>query len=193
EVGGREPPSLDVLTAVLAIAFAVLCLIGVLVLRRAGNQLVVLLGIGTTTALLFHTTYTAHLATGGLPGIQGRYLYVLLVPISVLLAAAVARLSALVRLPARWLRAAVAAGAVAVALLGAALGLFVFSGRAAAGGPAAAGRFLAWAVWPPSAIVLLTAAILLVGGALVVTSSRRPKELDHERVTNLEIRVTETA
>jgi 4-amino-4-deoxy-L-arabinose transferase-like glycosyltransferase len=90
EVGGRQPADLDGLTAVLAVAFTVLCVAGVVALRRAGDRAVLLLGIAGMTGLLFHTTYTAHLASGLLPGIQGRYLFVLLVPIAVLAAAGLA-------------------------------------------------------------------------------------------------------
>jgi hypothetical protein len=191
EVGGREPPSLDLLTAVLAIGFAALAVAGLLVLRGAGNRAVVLVGVVTTAGLLFHTTYTAHLATGGLPGIQGRYLYVLLVPITTLIAVALSRVAASVRLPDRWLRAGATGLGAGVALLGLGLAVLVLYGRATDTWPDAAGRFLDWAAWPPAGVAVLAAAVLLTAAGLVVAVSRR-----HDRrsapVPNLEIRVTET-
>jgi hypothetical protein len=198
EVGGREPPDVDGLTAALAVGFAVLTVAGVFALRRAGDRVVLVVGIGVTAGLLLHTTYTAHLATQGLPGIQGRYLYVLLVPIAALAAAALARLGAAIRLPARWLTAAGAAGGLAVALLGLAVGLRIFYGRLDDTWPDAVDRFLGWAAWPPGGIVLLLTACLLAGLGLVAAAALQPRprtaaDRSSAPVAEPELQVTETA
>jgi Predicted membrane protein (DUF2142) len=173
EVGGRQPADLDGLTAVLAVAFTVLCVAGVVALRRAGDRAVLLLGIAGMTGLLFHTTYTAHLASGLLPGIQGRYLFVLLVPIAVLAAAGLARLAAAARPVQRWLPAGGALAGGGVAALGLALGLRIHYGELDEGWADAVHRFLLWVPVPCYAVAALGTTLLLAGLAQAVAAARR--------------------
>jgi 4-amino-4-deoxy-L-arabinose transferase-like glycosyltransferase len=151
EVGGREPTVLYPMTVVLATGFAVLCLIGLISRRRFAERLVMLASILPTVGVLIETTYRAHQLTKGFPGIQGRYLFVLVVPVAVLFAAGVLRLAALVRMPTRWLPPAVALAAVAVALLGLTLAFQVYYSDGTSWG-AAFDRFAAWA--PVSPLVM---------------------------------------
>jgi hypothetical protein len=161
EVGVREPHVLNELTFALAVCFVVLCAVGLMTRDRFGGLLVMVLGMGTTVGMLFATTYSAHLTTKGLPGIQGRYLFVLVVPLAVLVAAGVVRVAGLVRLPTRWLLPAVALSGTGVAVLGVVLAFRVFytvSGRPRGD---AFHLLLDWAPWPPVVLAGLLAALLL--------------------------------
>jgi hypothetical protein len=189
EVGGREAPELGALTAVLTIVLLGLAVAGALALRRPGDRLVVLLGVAATFGLYVDAAYQLHRETLALPGIQGRYLYVLLVPLAALVAVGVSRLASAVRLPERRLVPLAAAGGLAVAILGAFLGLRVF--YADVGDPlsTAVRRLLDWAVWPPAGLVAVAAAAVLAGLALVLVA-RPPAPPGDTRTPEQEQKVT---
>jgi 4-amino-4-deoxy-L-arabinose transferase-like glycosyltransferase len=196
EVGGRESPDLALLTLVLALAIPVCALVGLFAVRRAGDRAVLLIGAVSTAGAVLLAAYALHLGGRGLPGIQGRYLYVLLVPLAALVAVGVERLWSITRFPARWLPPAGAATGLAVALLGAALGLLVLYGRTSDGWGDAVRRFVGWAAVSPGVVVTLVAVLLLGGLALGVVAGRGDAE-EHadERQSdgNLQVHVTETA
>lgn len=161
EMGGREPQVLYLLTATVAWTFLVLCLIGLVSRRRLPERLVIVISIVLTVGVLFSTAYTAHQLTKGFPGIQGRYLFVLVVPVAVLFVVGLARVTALVRLPERWLPAVTALPAVLVALLGLAMGFRVYYGGGGGAWGPDVDRFIAWAPVPPHAIVALVGVFAL--------------------------------
>ena len=166
-------------TVVLA---ATVVLIGAVVLafRRTQTRatLAVLLSMVVITgALLFQTTYSAHLASGQYGGIQGRYLFGALVPV---FAAAAIGLGSLIpeghRLQ-RWLPAVV----LPFVLASAAYGLWVgFRGFYLDVGwtlGAAWARMVAWSPFPDwAAVGLLIGLVLLslLAFALAVRSALRP-------------------
>ena len=160
EVGGREPALLGPLTVTLTVVFLLCCTAGLVSRRGLADRALMLLGIGLTSGVLFATTYSAHLSATTLPGIQGRYLFVLLVPIATLLAAGFVSLARLVRVRAAWLVAVVVAAAPGVAGLGLALGFTVFYRAPGETGEEAVDRFLAWSALPPAALVLLLAGMV---------------------------------
>jgi hypothetical protein len=163
EVGVREPPVFNELTIALAVLVVVMCVVGLSTRDRLGARIVMVLGMGTTAGVLFATTYSAHLTTKGLPGIQGRYLFVLVVPLAVLVAAGLVRVARLIRLPTRWLLSGVALSGTGVAVLGVFLGSQVFYTVEGPPWEKALHLLLGWAPWPPPVIAGILAALLLSG------------------------------
>jgi small subunit ribosomal protein S36 len=201
EVGGREPQVFYLMTVVVAWVFVVLGLVGLASRRRLGERLVMLASIVPTVGVLFSTAYKGHQLTKGFPGIQGRYLFVLVVPVVILVAVGLARVAALVRLPVRWLPPVTALAAVGIALLGLALGFRVYYGGN--GGPwgADVDRFIAWAPVPPSAILSLIGlfALSVLVLAWVLGAGRSSEQVNAEPLRgdcsdeSCETRVTQTA
>jgi hypothetical protein len=172
EIGRREHPSLRLLTITLAVVFAGTVVAGLLSRGRLGERLMMLTGVGASVGVLFATTYSAHLQTNRMPGIQGRYLFVLIVPVAVLFAVGMARLGERVRIPQAWQAPAVAGAGVLVAAAGMGLGFRIF--YAVPGRPPleALSRFLGWAVWSPMVLGALLAAFVGAAVALVVVAIR---------------------
>lgn len=177
EVGPREHASLRALTMALAILFVVLVAAGLFSRRRLGDRLVILLAAGASVGVLFATTYSGHLQTNRLQGIQGRYLFVLLVPIAVLVAVGLTRIAPRLRFRASWLLPGIALAGFGVSAAGIALGFRIY--YAVPGRPVgeAIDRYLAWAAWPPTVLGGLLAAFLLTGLALVWSQARGVRRL----------------
>jgi hypothetical protein len=166
EIGVREPVQFQALTLALTLLFVLLCAMGLFSRSQVAPRLVMLLGAAATVGVLFATTYSAHVHTHRLPGIQGRYLYVLLVPVAVLFAVGLVRLARVVRLPASWLLPGAALAGLAVPALSLVQGFrvfYVFPGRSWGD---AIDLFLNWAPWSPVVIAALLAAFLACGLAL---------------------------
>lgn len=178
EVGVREPPQLGALTGVLAVVFVACCVVGVLSRRRIGDRLLLLLAFGLTVVVLFSTTYAAHVVTKGLPGIQGRYLFVLLVPIAVLFAAGAVSLVERFRLRGEVLLPGVALAGVAVPLLAVGIGFSIFYAAPGQSWGDAVDLFLGWAAWSPpvlaAPVVAVGACALVLAWLLGRDSVRRP-------------------
>jgi 4-amino-4-deoxy-L-arabinose transferase-like glycosyltransferase len=172
EVGGREPRALGPLTVALTVCFLVFCVAGLLSRHRLADRLLILIGLGLTAGALFATTYGAHVLTKGLPGIQGRYLFVLLVPIATLFAAGVASLFGLLRVRARWLPPVVALVGLGVTTTGLALGFRVFYAAPGNSQAQALDRFRGWAAWPPALVAGLLGSFVLGSLALAWVSGR---------------------
>ena len=173
EVGVREHESLRVLTLALAVVFLVLVAVGLYSRRRIGDRLVILLGAGATIGVLFGTTYSAHLQSNRLPGIQGRYLFVLLVPIAALLAIGLARIARRIRVSEAWLLRSTALAGFAVTALGIFLGFRIFyvvPGRTFDEG---VDRFEAWVPWSPTVLLGVAGAYVVTGLVLGWVLARR--------------------
>ena len=173
EVGVREPRVFGALTLALAVLVVALCVAGLLSGLRWADRLLMLLGICVPVGVLFATTYSAHRATTLLPGIQGRYLFVLIVPVAVLFTCGAVSGADRLRIPVERLLPVFALAGTGVAALGLLLGFrvfYAFPGRSTAD---AWDLFLRWAAWPPAAIAGLLGAFALCGVALV-WSLRRP-------------------
>jgi hypothetical protein len=181
EVGVREPEPLAAITLTLALFFIVFCVIGLLSRSGIGDRLLLLLAIGLTLVVLFTTTYSAHVLTKGFPGIQGRYLFVLLVPIAVLVASGVVVVTDRVRLPERVLLPGVALAGFAVPVLAVAVAFKIFYVVPGRSRGDAVDLFVSWAPWSPTVVAALVAAVLACG--LVLTwqlgrDSRRGHAVD---------------
>jgi small subunit ribosomal protein S36 len=173
EVGILRSPALYPLAMSLAALFAVLCAAGLLSRRGIADRLMMLVGMGATLGVLIATTYSAHVRSGNLPGIQGRYLFVLIVPIAVFFAVGLVRLAALVRIRARWMVPTIALAGLGVTLLGLALGFrgdYVVSGRSWGEG---IDRFFGWAAWSPTVVAGLVGTFVLSGLALAWVLGRQ--------------------
>jgi len=173
EVGILRSPALYPLAMSLAALFAVMFTAGLLTRRGLADRLMLLVGMAATLGVLIATTYSAHVHSGNLPGIQGRYLFVLIVPIAVFFAAGLVRLAALVRIRARWVVPAIALAGLGVTLLGLALGFrgdYVVTGRSWGEG---IDRFFGWAAWSPTVIVGLVGTFMLCGFALAWVLGRQ--------------------
>jgi 4-amino-4-deoxy-L-arabinose transferase-like glycosyltransferase len=175
EVGGREPTVLGPLTVTLA-AIVLLCTAaGLLSRRRLADRGIMLLGVALTGGVLFATTYGAHLEAATLPGIQGRYLFVLVVPVATLVAAGLVSLAAVVRIPGRWLLVLVVVSAPGVALFGLRLGFTVFYQAPGATWDEAVYLFASWSAAPLPVVALLPAgmaACTLVAAWMAVRQAR---------------------
>jgi hypothetical protein len=166
EVGVKQPESFATLTLLLAVVFVGLFMVGLFGRRQRAERLVMALGIGVTTALLFNQSYSGHLATKLYPAIQGRYLFVLLVPIAVFLTLGLARLAGLARVRAERLLPVVAAAALGVAVLGTWLAFRQYYTAPGGSWGDALDRFVGWAPWPPVVLAALAASLPLTGFAL---------------------------
>jgi len=172
EMGGREPPPLHALTATLSVAFVVLCAVGLVLSCRRAERLVIVLGSAATVGVLFATTYSAHLQTGNFPGIQGRYLFGLLVPIAVLFTLGLIRLGKLVRLPSAVWPPVLSFTAVGVGLLGVTSAFRIFYVVDGRRDGESVDLFLAWSAWSPAALWGLVAAGVAVVLLLAVIFGR---------------------
>jgi hypothetical protein len=176
EVGGREPAVLGSLTVTLAVLFVVLCSAGLVShRRRIADRILLLAGLGLTAGGLFATTYAAHLTTKGLPGIQGRYLFVLLVPIATLFAAGAVSLARVVRVRVGWLPPVVALAGLGVTTTGLALGFRVFYAAPGDTLQVARDRFRGWAAWPPALVAGLLGIFVLGCLVLAVVAAREAR------------------
>ena len=125
-VGLMEAPLALVLTSSLTWGFLALAVLGLMSRRRIAERAALLSTILLSVGALFASVYSAHLETHNYPGLQGRYLFVLLTPVLVLVAAGGARLARLVRLPAGSAVLLVAVLGVAVATAGLLSGFTLF-------------------------------------------------------------------
>jgi hypothetical protein len=157
---------LNVLTATLAAAFLILCVAGLTWGARRAEQCVIVAGLTVTTGILFATSYSAHLYTGRFPGIQGRYLFGLLVPVAILLALGLDRLRRLLRRRAPWSPRFMALAGVLVSVLGVALAFRIFYVVDDRPDGAALALFRAWSPWSPRVLGALVGSLL--GSVLVL-------------------------
>jgi hypothetical protein len=172
DLGVLKAPAANSLTATLAVLFTVLCVAGLVSRRRVGDRLVMLLGAFAATGVLFTSAYRAHLESNHLPGLQGRYLFVLIVPLAVCFAAGLVRLAGLVRFRAPWLLAAVAIAGLGVTAQGILVGFRLYYVARDRSWGDAVDRFLGWAEWSPMVVAALTAALFLCGLVLAWTLGR---------------------
>ena len=173
EVGVREHYSLRLLTLVLTLVFVVLIAVGFASRRHLGDRLVMLLGAGATIGVLFGTTYSAHLQSNRLPGIQGRYLFVLLVPIVALVAIGLIRIAERIRVSEAWLLRGTALSGFCVTALALFLGFRIFytvPGRSFGEG---VDRFLLWVPWSPAVLWAMAGAYAAAGLLLAWVLARR--------------------
>jgi 4-amino-4-deoxy-L-arabinose transferase-like glycosyltransferase len=187
DLGVGEAPSLRALTLALAVVFVVACAVGLVTRHRPAERLVIVFGTAVVVGVLATTTYSAHLHSGRIPGIQGRYLFVLVVPIAALAVVGLSRLARLVHLRDRGLAAVCLGAGLGLTALGLVLGFRLYYEESGRPVDAALDRFVGWAPWPPGVLVGLLAAVLIAAVALACVlpgrSNRRTPELQ----------VTETA
>ncbi len=172
DIGLLEAPMPDWFTLSLLWVFLVLCGVGLLSRRRLGARLIILLGLGLTVGILFTTTYSAHLHTLNLPGLQGRYLFVLIVPLAALLAAGLVRIGRVARLSGVWLGGGVAAVGLVVALLGLGFGFRIYYVEPGRSWGDAVDLFLGWSPWSPIVIAGLLSSLVLCALALALLLGR---------------------
>ena len=162
DLGVLHAPSLNALTITLTVVFAVLCALGLVARARIADRLLIVLAGCAVTGVLFTSAYRAHLESHNLAGLQGRYLFVLVVPIAACFAAGLARLAPVTRPAGRWHPLSVLVAGLTVTVLGLLLGFRLY--YAVAGEPWAAttDRFLGWSAWPLPAVGGLAAAFVVV-------------------------------
>ena len=122
--------------------------------------------------------------TKGFPGIQGRYLFVLLVPIAVLVASGVVAVADRVRLRSGWLLPGVALAGFAVPVLAVGVAFQIFYVVPGRSWGDALDLFVSWAPWSPKVIAALVFAVVACG--IVLTwqlgrDSRRGAVVDVSR------------
>jgi hypothetical protein len=187
DLGVGETPALHAMTLSLAVVFVVTCAVGLVSRRRLADRLVILLGAAIFVGILGASNYSAHLQSGRLPGIQGRYLFVLLVPIAALAVVGLARLARVVHLGDRWFAAGCAAAGLGITALGLGTAFRLYYEESGRPMDEAFDRFLGWTPWPPAAFVGLLAALLVSALILAWVLIGRP----NRRTPGLQ--VTETA
>jgi hypothetical protein len=156
-------------TYTLTVLFLALMVVGLWSRRHLGDRAVFLLGIGLTVGILLGTTYAGHKVTHTFPGLQGRYLYVLLVPMLVLIAIGLDRLVRLVRLRSRVLMYLVPAAGLAVTGAGLLMGFQLYYLEPGQSVGRALDIFLGWAPWAWWVVAAMVAA--MVACALVLAFS----------------------
>jgi hypothetical protein len=161
DVGLLEAPMPTVFTRTLTFALLAFLVVGLWPHRRWGERAVFVLSIGLTAGTLFATTYAGHRVTHNLPGLQGRYLFVLLVPLLVLVAVGLDRVLGLLRVPSRWLLFTVPVVGVAVTAVGLLLGFrlyYLVDGQSIG---RALDVYLGWSAWSWTIVAGLAAAMVL--------------------------------
>jgi hypothetical protein len=174
DLGVLHAPSLNVLTATLTLLFAVFCALGLVARARIGDRLLIALGGCTITGILLTTAYRAHLESHSVQGLQGRYLFVLVVPIAACFAAGLARIAPVVRLADRWQPLAVLVAGATVTVLGLILGFRLYYAVHGESWAASFHRFLGWSAWPLPVVAGLATAFVaaVVLAAWVLVSDR---------------------
>jgi hypothetical protein len=178
DIGLLEAPFPETLTRGLTLALLALLVVGLWSRRRMGERVVLLATILLTFGVLLGTTYGAHRVTHNLPGLQGRYLFVLLVPLLALVAVGLDRLVRLVRIPARWLLVAVPVVGLAVAAAGLLLGFetyYLVEGQSVG---RALDVYLGWAAWSWAVMAALVAAAVLACCVLAYALGREADAAD---------------
>jgi 4-amino-4-deoxy-L-arabinose transferase-like glycosyltransferase len=148
DIGFLEAPMPDALTRPLTIVFVVLTLMGLISRRRLGDRLVMALSMTLAVGGTFFATYSSHLATNNLAGLQGRYLFIVLVPTLALVAAGLWLVIGWLHPSSSTVIAMVAATGSAISFLGLLLGFqtyYLESGRSVG---LALDRLLGWSPWP---------------------------------------------
>jgi hypothetical protein len=161
DLGLLEAPMPTPFTRTLTFVLLAPLVVGLWSHRRWGERAVFVLSIALTLGSLFATTYSAHRTTHSLPGLQGRYLFVLLVPLLVLVAVGLDRLVSLLRVPSRWLLFTVPVVGVAVTVAGLLLGFrlyYLVDGQSVG---RALDVYLGWSAWSWTIVAGLAAAMVL--------------------------------
>lgn len=172
DIGLLEAPMPVALTRTLTVGFLVLMAIGLWSRRRVGERVVFFLDFALTLGVLFATTYAGHRITHNLPGLQGRYLFVALVPILVLVAIGLDRVARLVRLPSRSLLVLVPLAGGAVSAAGLLIGFRKYYLPTDSSIGHAFDLFLGWVAWSWMPLGLLVAAAAGLFLALAYTVGR---------------------
>jgi hypothetical protein len=187
DLGVGETPALHGMTLSLAVVFVVACTIGLVSRRGVAERLLISASAAIVVGILGAANYSAHLQSGRLPGIQGRYLFVLIVPIAALVVIGLARIARLLHLGDRWFAALCATAGLGITALGLGTAFRLYHEERGRPLGEALDRFAGWAPWPPGVLVGLLSAALVVAVALACVlpgrSNRRTPELQ----------VTETA
>lgn len=171
-VGLLEAPLPLLLTRSLTWIFLALMAVGFVSRRRFGERVVLGLVIALTVGGLFVSTFAAHRRTHNFPGLQGRYLFVLLVPILVFVAVGAAWVARLLRVPGRGAVLLAAVAGVGVAAVGLITGLeryYLAEGQSIGH---ALDLFLAWAPWSWIPLGLLVVAVVVLLLLLAYTEGR---------------------
>lgn len=182
-IGLLEAPMPVVVTAGLTAVLLLAALAG-LPARRWGERAVFLLVAGLTLGVLFSTTYRAHQQTHALPGLQGRYLFVVLVPLLALVATGLGRGWTALRLPDRALVPTACAAGLLVSAYGLVFGLLRYYRAPGDTVRAAVDRFNAWSAWPTGVLALLPLAVLAGLVPLVLAWQRAAPAEDASPVTS---------
>ncbi|MCW2701584.1 MAG: hypothetical protein JWQ45_3119 [Blastococcus sp.] len=164
DLGVLKAPSLNWLTIALAILFVVLCSVGLLARHRVADRFLMVLAGGVVTGILFASAYRAHLESHNLAGLQGRYLFVLVVPLAVCFAAGLGRVAGALGRPHRWHPLCLFVGGLVVTVWGLAFGFRLYYAAGDDSWAAAVDRFLGWSAWPLPAVIGLVSAFAAVAG-----------------------------
>jgi hypothetical protein len=167
-----ELPLARPLTWTLSALFAVLVVVALT--RRAQWGVLLLLAAlpALTIVMLFTTTYQLHLQSHVLPGLQGRYLFTVLVPIAVFVALGLERLGAALHAP-RVVFLEAAVGGLVLALFGA---WHAFRGYYWEPGwalMAAVSRWLSWTPYSWKVIALFAVLAALAAAGVLLGLLRR--------------------
>ncbi len=171
-IGLLEAPMPVGLTRTLTIVLLLLLAVGLVTRRHVGERAVFVVGIALTFGVLLATTYSAHRVSHTFPGQQGRYLFVLLVPLLVLVAMGLDRLVRLGRLPERFLLALVAVVGMGVAVTGLLLAFEIYYLADGQSVGRALDLYLGWSAWSWSVVAALLGAMMACGLALAFVLGR---------------------
>lgn len=173
--GQLELPLPYPLTWALSALFIALIAVSLLRRRFRGAAVLLLLSPLLSLALLLQTTHAAHVKTHLLPGMQGRYLFPALVPLSVLVALGLERIAKAVRVP-RVVFVVATVGGLVLAVYGA---LWAFAGYYWEPGTPFMSAVSRWLSWSPYSWRVI-AGLLVVGGlasiGVLVSQIRRAPE-----------------
>jgi hypothetical protein len=171
-IGLLEAPFPVGFTGTLTYVCLGLLVIGLVTRRHVGERVVFVVGIALTFGVLLATTYSAHQETHTFPGQQGRYLFVLLVPLLVLVVMGLDRLVRLLRLPDRFLLVLVPLAGVGVALSALLLGFEIYYLPDGQSVGRALDIYLGWSAWSWAVLAALLAAMVACGLALAYVLGR---------------------
>jgi 4-amino-4-deoxy-L-arabinose transferase-like glycosyltransferase len=157
DFGLLEAPMPLSFTRAMTYLFLVLGVVALWSRRRLGERVVFLVMIGLTAGVLFMNTYGSHLLNHNLGGLQGRYLFVVLVPTLTLVAIGLYRIARLVRIPSSFLVLPTLAAGLAISAAGLLFGFQTYYLPTGQSWGDALDRLLGWSAWSPPVMATVPA------------------------------------
>jgi 4-amino-4-deoxy-L-arabinose transferase-like glycosyltransferase len=165
DFGLLEAPMPLSFTRTMTYLFLALAAVALVSRHKIGERVMFLLMFGLTIGVLFMNTYGSHLLNHNLGGLQGRYLFVVLVPTLSLVAIGLYRIARLVRLPSVLLVLGTLVVGLGISAAGLLYGFRTYYLPAGQSLGTAVDRLIGWSAWswPVMAMVpVLGVALLLL-------------------------------